>query len=148
MSARAFHIGEAARQSGLSVDAVRFYERSRLFPPAPRTAGRFRLYTGDDVNRLRLVRPMQALGFSLGEIRQLFELRERRNGDCASVRDLLQAKLADVRGRLRQLRSLERELSADLQRCERQLRQARNGKKVPCRVLAEMVRQRPRRRRK
>ena len=142
MTTPAFQIGEAARRAALSVDAVRFYERRALLPAAPRTPGGFRLYTVEDVARLRFIRRVQALGFSLAEIRQLIELRERRNGACAPVRNLLQAKLADVRARLVQLHALESELSADLRRCQRQLHQARAGKVVPCRVLAEMGRQR------
>ncbi|MDE3136886.1 MAG: MerR family DNA-binding protein [Acidobacteriota bacterium] len=137
-----FQIGEAARRAAVTVDAIRFYERRRLLPKAPRTPGRYRLYTIADVARLRFIRRVQALGFSLAEIQQLIELRERRNGACAPVRDLLRAKLADVRARLVHLHALENELSRDLRRCQQQLRQARAGRTVPCRVLAEMERQR------
>jgi DNA-binding transcriptional MerR regulator len=52
-------IGEVTK---LTVDAIRFYERRALLPKAPRTAGRFRLYTNDDVGRLRSIRQMQGLG--------------------------------------------------------------------------------------
>jgi DNA-binding transcriptional MerR regulator len=57
-----FQIGELARRT-LSIDAIRFYERRRLLPPAFRSAGRFRLYTTDDIERLRFVQRMQRLGF-------------------------------------------------------------------------------------
>ena len=43
-----FQIGELARRTALSIDAIRFYERRKLLPPAFRSAGRFRLYTTDD----------------------------------------------------------------------------------------------------
>lgn len=138
MGNRTFQIGEAARRAALGVDAIRFYERSKLLPKAPRSAGRFRLYTAEDVSRLRFIRHAKALGFSLAEIRQLIDLRERRKGVCVSVRNLLQAKLADVRGKLGHLRALERELSSDLRRCERQLRQPSTRASGRCRVLAEM----------
>src|SRR5712692_6530106 len=48
-----FQIGELAKRSALSIDAIRFYERRKLLLPAPRSAGRFRLYTPDAIERLR-----------------------------------------------------------------------------------------------
>jgi DNA-binding transcriptional MerR regulator len=59
-----FQIGELARRAALSIDAIRFYERRKLLPPAFRSAGRFRLYTTDDIDRLQFVQRMQRLGFS------------------------------------------------------------------------------------
>lgn len=72
---RTFQIGELARRTALSIDAIRFYERRKLLPPASRSAGRFRLYTPGDIERLRFVRQMQHLGFSLEEIKELMSIR-------------------------------------------------------------------------
>ena len=58
-------IGEVAKRTALSVDAIRLYERRALLPKAVRTEGRFRLYGNDDVARLRFITAMQGLGFSL-----------------------------------------------------------------------------------
>lgn len=129
-------IGEAARQAALSVDAIRFYERRALLPEAPRTAGRFRLYSQKDVARLRFIRRAQAMGFALREIQPLLELRERDAGVCAPVRELLRAKLAEVRARRRQLQALESELGAALRRCERELRVTPRSRAAVCPVLA------------
>ena len=52
-------IGEVAKRASLTVDAIRFYERRRLLPNAIRTAGRFRLYTEESVERLRFIQQMQ-----------------------------------------------------------------------------------------
>ncbi|MHB8577309.1 MAG: MerR family DNA-binding transcriptional regulator, partial [Dehalococcoidia bacterium] len=49
-------IGEAARASGLSVPAVRFYESEALLGQAPRSEGGYRLYAPDDVRRLTFIR--------------------------------------------------------------------------------------------
>ena len=59
----AFQIGELAKRSQFTVDAIRFYERRKLLPTPIRTTGRFRLYTENDVERLRFVRQMQMLRF-------------------------------------------------------------------------------------
>src|SRR5207237_267003 len=81
-----FQIGELAKRTALSIDAIRFYERRKLLPPAPRSAGRFRLYTPDAIERLRFVRRMQGLGFSLQEIKELMGGRADRAHACSAVR--------------------------------------------------------------
>jgi len=126
-------IGEVAKLTALTVDAIRFYERRALLPKAPRTAGRFRLYTNDDVARLGFIRQMQGLGFSLTEIKQLLELREHHLDACLEVRDLLKAKLEKVHSKIRGLGQLEHELALDLQKCNRELkhRQRRTPRKCP-----------------
>src|SRR5256885_14832736 len=98
-----FQIGELARRTALSIDAIRFYERRKLLPPASRSAGRFRLYTSDDIERLRFVRRMQRLGFSLQEIKKLMGVRAERAHACSAVRQFLKTKLSDVALKLREL---------------------------------------------
>ncbi|MGA7380026.1 MAG: heavy metal-responsive transcriptional regulator [Terriglobales bacterium] len=126
-------IGEVAKLTALTVDAIRFYERRALLPKAPRTAGRFRLYTNDDVGRLGFIRQMQGLGFSLSEIKQLLELREHHLDACLEVRDLLKTKLEKVHSKIRELGQLEHELALDLHKCNRELkhRQRRTPRKCP-----------------
>ena len=97
-------IGEAAKLTALSIDAIRLYERRALLPKVPRTPGRFRLYTTDDLSRLIFIKQMQGVGFSLQEIKRLLDLRERLRGACREVSDLLKMKLAKVRGTVRELK--------------------------------------------
>jgi DNA-binding transcriptional MerR regulator len=130
-------IGEVARRASLTVDAIRFYERRRLLPKAERTAGRFRLYTEDALERLRFIQQMQALGFSLTEVGELLKLRERKVDACESVEKLLEAKLADVRSKLADLRQLESELVTDLRKCRRELNHRQKHSPCPCPVLEE-----------
>jgi len=137
---RAIQIGEAAERAGLSIDTIRFYERQALLPKAPRTTGHFRLYAAADVARLAFIKQMQALGFSLQEIKQLLDLREQRN-PCREVRDLIHAKLAEVRNKMRELRQLEHALEVDLRRCNRELRPGQNEGPKLCPVLSIHARQ-------
>src|SRR6266404_4247270 len=129
-----FQIGELAKRTALSIDAIRFYERRKLLPPAPRSTGRFRLYTTDAIERLRFVQRMQGLGFSLQEIKELMEVRADRAHACSAVREFLKTKLADVAVRIRDLQQLETELKVDLLKCNRALKQQR-GKTCTCPVL-------------
>lgn len=90
-------IGAVAKRIGLSVDAIRFYERNSLLSRPPRTQGGFRQYAESDVETLAFIRRVQGLGFKLREIRGLLGLRGSRLQPCAPVRRRLQEKLADVR---------------------------------------------------
>lgn len=115
-------IGIVAKKIGLSVDAIRFYERNGLLPRPPRTEGGFRRYGENDVETLAFVRRAQGLGFKLSEIRGLLRLRGNRLQPCAPVQRRLQEKLADVRRKLGDLRKLEHELRLALRSCNRELR--------------------------
>ncbi len=129
-------IGEAAQRAQLTIDTIRFYERKALLPRAPRTAGQFRLYTADDVARLTFIKQMQGLGFSLQEIKQLLDLRDRGGHACREVRNLLSSKLTEIRNKIRDLRNLERELVGDLQKCDRELKNRRRHEAQQCPILS------------
>jgi DNA-binding transcriptional MerR regulator len=115
-------IGIVAKKVGLSVDAIRFYERNALLPRPSRTQGGFRRYVERDVETLAFIRRVQGLGFKLSEIRGLLSLRGNRSQPCPPVRLRLQAKLADVRQKLKNLKKLERELQLALRSCDKELR--------------------------
>lgn len=70
-------IGEAAAQTGLSLRTIRFYDEVGLVPPSGRTAGGFRLYTEADIDRLRLVKDLKPLDFTLEEMGEVLELQDR-----------------------------------------------------------------------
>lgn len=130
-------IGEIAKRTCLTVDAIRFYEKRKLLPRAFRGAGRFRLYGESSVERLDFIQQMQGLGFSLCEVGELIQLRERKVEACESVRQLLTAKLADVRAKMRELRRLKRQLEADFRKCSRELNHRRGHAACPCPALEE-----------
>ncbi len=100
----AMTIGQAAREAGVGVETIRFYERKRLIerPPAPSHDG-FRIYPTGTVKRVRFIRLAQKLGFSLGELVELLSLRAEPSADCADVRERAEAKLDEVKAKLAQL---------------------------------------------
>jgi MerR family transcriptional regulator, mercuric resistance operon regulatory protein len=130
-------IGEVAERTSLTVDAIRFYERRKLLPNPGRSAGGFRMYSEETIERLRFIRQMQGLGFSLREINELIELCAHKVDACESVRVRLQTKLAEVRNKLRDLRQLEAQLQVDLGKCNRELSHRRQRAACPCPVLEE-----------
>lgn len=73
MGLQHMQIGGVATQTGLSLRTIRYYEEVGLVRPSARTAGGFRLYSETDVARLRLVRRMKPLDFSLEEMKDVLE---------------------------------------------------------------------------
>jgi len=133
-------IGIVAKKIGLSVDAIRFYERNGLLPRPPRTEGGFRRYGENDVETLAFVRRVQGLGFKLSEIRGLLRLRGNRLQPCAPVQHRLQEKLADVRRKLSDLHKLEHELHSALRGCNKELRK----RDAHCPILRKTSNTKPR----
>lgn len=143
MQARSrMRIGKVAEQTGLSIDAIRFYERSGLLPEPVRTEGGFRLFSDSDVQNLRFLRRAQELGFSLTEIKELIFIRDRRDHTCKKVHDLLGMKLENVRAKIAELKALESELNQSLRACKRDLRRADNAPhhQEHCPVLEKLER--------
>ena len=112
-------IGAVAKKTGVSVDAIRFYERSALLRNAPRTAGGFRRYGESDLEALAFIRRAKALGFTLSEVRELLELRRSGLQPCAPVRRRLEQKILQIRQKLAGLQKLRRELNLALRACNR-----------------------------
>lgn len=127
-------IGEVVEAVGLSLRTIRHYDEVGLVPPSGRSRGGFRLYTDDDIERLRLIRHMKPLGFSLEEMRDLLQVRDRLAAgvDDADVRTaLLQrlgmfARVAEERCERLQLELQMAEALAETLRREARLR-ARSG---------------------
>ena len=134
-------IGIVAKRIGLSVDAIRFYERNDLLPRPIRTPGGFRQYGEGDIETLAFIRRVQALGFKLREIRSLLGLRSSRMQPCSPVRRRLEEKLADVHRKLSDLQKLERELRSALRSCEREL----HKRNAHCPILTETKKDKPER---
>jgi len=110
-------IGALSRAAGVNIETIRYYERIGLLPAPPRSLGGYRLYNQDQVRRLLFIRRARALGFALDEVRALFRLADRRERSCAAVRDLAGTHLADVRGKIADLRRLERILAEMVAAC-------------------------------
>ena len=133
-------IGTLAQQTGLTVDAIRFYEKSGLLKRPARTEGGFRLFRREDVDDLRFIQKAQKLGFSLQEIRELLILQREDVEACAHVDDLLDQKRAAVRGKIAELKKLERSLESASRKCKQELKKAGAAHRGRCPVLEELLR--------
>lgn len=111
-------IAKAARQAGVGVETIRFYERRGLIeqPRKPQDSG-FRVYAPDQVKRITFIRQAQQIGFSLSEIQELLSLRADPTADCSMVRDQAMAKLEDVKRKIEQLHHIGAALEALIAVC-------------------------------
>ncbi len=102
---------EVARQGGVNLESIRFYERERLLPKPPRTASGYRMFAPDDVRRIRFIKRAQELGFSLKEVKELLALRFDADTNCAEVRQRAEAKLSDIDQKIADLRRMKKVLA-------------------------------------
>lgn len=103
-------IGDLARRTGVSVKAVRYYERIGILPPPARTEAGYRVYTAKDQERLRFAKAAQAIGLRLDDIREILAFRDRGETPCAYVRDRIRQEAAALDARIAELQALRAEL--------------------------------------
>lgn len=132
------HIGTAAKQTGLSIDAIRFYQKSGLLKPPARTSGGYRVFTETEIAQLGFIAGAQNLGFSLAEIKELVSLRNENGRACPEVRGLIHRKLQNVREKIGALKQLEFELARGLQLCDRALKRTTAAERG-CPVIEEIA---------
>ena len=135
-------IGQVAQKTGLSVDAIRFYEKAGLLPRPVRTGAGYRLYNPPEVADLEFIQKAQHLGFSLNEIRELFSIQRHPEEVCVHVRELIAQKLTVVRGKIAELQTLETSLTDALRQCHKALRRPTKHQES-CPVLREITTGRP-----
>ena len=95
--------GELAKECGVNIEALRYYEKRRLIDPPKRSEVGYRLYSKEDATRIHFIRNAQKLGFTLNEIMELLKLRVNKNESCKSVLGKAQKNLTKW---LRKLKAL------------------------------------------
>ena len=108
-------IGAFALAAGVSVETIRFYQRKGLLCAPDKPLGSIRRYGARDVARVRFVKSVQQLGFSLDEILELLRLQDGTH--CSEARILAESKLTDVRQKLANLSSMEAALRDLIEQC-------------------------------
>src|SRR5215475_8502834 len=104
--------GEVARRAGVSVETLRYYERRRLLPEPPRSAGGHRRYDEDAVRFLRAIKDAQAIGFTLAEIEEYLRAVKRgRVPAPEAMRVRMAAKIDAIDARIARLRRMRDELA-------------------------------------
>ncbi len=103
--------GELAKEGGVNLETVRYYERQGLLPKPPRSPSGYRLFPSDSVRRVRFIKRAQELGFSLKEIKELLALRVSTSSTASDVRKRAEAKVADIEEKIQTLRAMKKALA-------------------------------------
>jgi MerR family mercuric resistance operon transcriptional regulator len=131
-----FPIGILARESGVNVETIRYYEKIEIMPKPSRSAGNYRLYSDGHLRRLTFVRRGRELGFTLDELRDLLRLVDGHAYTCAEVRALTLEHVADIRRKIGDLQRLERVMGDIASRC--------HGRRIPeCPIVDALFQPQP-----
>jgi Cd(II)/Pb(II)-responsive transcriptional regulator len=125
-------IGELAKATGTSVENIRFYEREVLLPAPRRTENNYRFYGDEHIERLTFIRHCRSLDMALEEIRSLLRFKETPQENCEGVNELLEAHIGHVAERIRELKSLEKQLKTLRAQC------AESNATACCGILKEL----------
>ena len=111
-------IGQLAKQTGVSVETLRYYERSGLLNPPERSENGYRLYPSSAVKQVKFILNAKNLGFSLKDITELLSLRvTRKMRTCGEVKALAQSKLAEIKIKINDLENIQQALTLVINSC-------------------------------
>lgn len=119
-----YRIGELAARVGLTERTIRYYEELGLLESVKRLEGGVRVYTDDDVRRLRYIRKLKTLGLSLQEMLELENMYRRHRSNrtvLPRLMELLDAHLATLNDRMNELGALRDEIRAYREHVARRL---------------------------
>lgn len=125
---QALTIGKLAKATGVNAETIRYYERAGMIAPPGRTEGNYRSYRDDDVARLRFVRRMRELGFTLEQIRTLLSIAGQRDSSCGTVDAIASEHLVEVERKIADLTALRQQLADAVASCK-------GGTVAECRIL-------------
>jgi DNA-binding transcriptional MerR regulator len=106
----ALNVSDVARRAGVSPDAVRYYEKEGLLPPAPRSASGYRQYDETTAQRIRFIKGAQEMGLKLAEIGELLEIQDRGACPCGHTKTLVERRIGEIDSEMARLTALRAEL--------------------------------------
>ncbi len=103
-------IGSVAKESGVPIKTIRYYEELGLLKASGRTEGGFRLFNSDVFVRLHFIKRAQSLGLSLSEIKEFLDVYEQGDLPCDRIKVKLNEKIGQIDRQIRELQVLKLEL--------------------------------------
>ena len=110
-------ISELAKNAGVNIETIRYYERLGLIQEPPRTESGYRIFPPEVIQRIRFIKRSQDLGFSLSEINKLLNMTESESFGCREVRQFASQKLKEIELKIRDLQSIKSVLQDLSNRC-------------------------------
>jgi MerR family transcriptional regulator, mercuric resistance operon regulatory protein len=130
MTGRALRSGELAQLAGVSRDTLRHYERKGLMPAAQRSQNGYRHYPPQALERVRLIRGALGIGFTVDELRDILQSRDRGVAPCHQVHALAMDKARELQARIRELETLHQALQKAIRGWARRLKSTAPGKRA------------------
>lgn len=125
-------IGKLAKEAGVGVETIRFYERKGLIRKPPKRDSGFRTYSGEEVTRIRFIRRAQELGFTLREVKELVELQSKKKMTGGQVQKKADQKIEEIRQKISDLKKMEESLSQLSRLCGAGEQSAKECKFLDC----------------
>lgn len=115
--------GRLAKEAGVNIDTVRYYEKRGLIPKPPRRDSGYRMFRDDAVKRIIFIKHAQEIGFSLNEIEELLFLRVSSKTTCQEVKKRTESKIVEVEGKILNLQRIKGALEkmADICRANKRI---------------------------
>ena len=126
----AFRSGELAAMTGISRDALRYYERHGLLPAAQRAQNGYRCYPPQAAARVRLIRAALSIGFTVDELSEILSARDHGLAPCKRVHVLAKEKAQALDARIAELMTLHRALQAAIRSWSRRLKSTAPGRQA------------------
>ena len=119
---RSYRIGDMARLTGVTPEALRYYERQGVLPPSLRSTAGARRFSDEAVTRVRFIKQAQAVGLTLKDIKILVASGNRASrATCRQIRSVLASRLAELDSRLAELQTFRTILAEHLHACDQAL---------------------------
>lgn len=128
-----FKIGDLAGKVGIPVETIRYYEREGLLPAPPRTAGNYRLYDRNALERLTFIRNCRMLDMTLEEVRSFLDAKDSPDQQCDGINTRVDLHIEQIDLRIAELARLKASLQS-LRSCCDSIRPARD-----CGILHELT---------
>ncbi|MCX7561808.1 helix-turn-helix domain-containing protein [Sulfitobacter sp. F26204] len=113
-----FTIGKASERSGVNIETIRYYERIGVVPKPGRSAGGRRLYSPDEIAKLRFVRRCRDLGFPISVIQTFLSLTKQSSRSCGEVKTLAESHLDEINAKIENLTLLRKALLSLSANCD------------------------------
>jgi DNA-binding transcriptional MerR regulator len=123
-------IGQLARDSGVSADTIRYYERLGLLPRPARLPNGYREFPDGAVTRLQVIRNAVRFGFPLKDVARFLKIRDGGRAPCDQVREFGQQLLAEMDEKIAELTATRAAMAATLHDWDRRLARAGAGQRA------------------
>lgn len=110
-----FQIGEIARKTTSSIHTVRYYEKIGLIHKPSRTAGGFRVYSQETIDKILFIKKAQSFGLTLDEIKKIMCCGDKGLEPCCSmVTKIFENKIREFESKISELQKTKKRLKAVL----------------------------------